>query len=132
MSERNDAVRSVLELWRELPEEHRSDFTISFAVIREALGFEWMKRHLDPESPKPGFFRLSADAVTEAQATKHYRTIDLAESLINLKDIEGFPECISRMQRESRIMFSRIACCENAAHQSVEISLCHAARKTWE
>ncbi len=98
MSERNDAVRSVLELWRQLPEEHRSDFTISFSIIRGALGLEWMTRHLDPESSKTGFFRLSADAVTEDQATKHYRTIDLAESLINLKDIDGFPECISRMR----------------------------------
>jgi len=96
MSENNEAVRQLIALWKLIPEEHRSDFTLCFGIIRETMGFEWLRKHFDPDQGS-GFFKI-ASGTTEADAIRNYRVIDLAECLINLKDIEGIRECLSRMK----------------------------------
>jgi hypothetical protein len=97
MSEINDPRKIILEAWNQLPEEHKSDFVISLMIIKDFLGQEWLDRHLDPDQKEDGFFKLTED-VTDEAATKNFRAIDLAECLINLKDVEGFKECLTRMR----------------------------------
>jgi hypothetical protein len=65
MSEISDPRKIILEAWNQLPEEHRSDFVICLMIIKDFLGQEWLDRHLDPDQPKDGFFKL-ADSITEA------------------------------------------------------------------
>ena len=97
MSEDNEWVRAIVSLWNQLPKENQSDFQISFEVIKGFMGLEWLQKHFDPDLKKPSIFKISF-GVTEEEATRNYRVIDLAELLINLKDVEGFSECISRMR----------------------------------
>jgi hypothetical protein len=99
MSRQEGPTHEVLELWNQLPDEARSDFTISFAIIREALGPDWMTKHLDPGALNPGILRLSG-GTSQDEISRNYRSIDLAEIIINLKDVEGFPEHLSRMRTE--------------------------------
>ena len=97
MVEKSEAVREVVALWNQLPEEHRSDFIVCFALIRESMGVEWLTRHFDPDLKRPSVFKIG-HGTSEEEATRNYRAIDLAECIINLKDIEGIQECLSRIK----------------------------------
>jgi hypothetical protein len=97
MSESYEVTRELVALWEQLPDENRSDFTICFAIIRSFMGLEWLKQYFDPNLTKPSIFKISS-GVSEEEATRNYRVIDLAELLINLKNIYGFNDCISRMR----------------------------------
>jgi hypothetical protein len=97
MAEIEDSVRQVVALWDQLPVEQRSDFALSFQIIKETMGLEWMNKNFDPDLKKTSIFRLSS-GVSEEEATRNYRAIDLAECIINLKDIEGINECFSKMR----------------------------------
>ena len=92
-------VQQLLGVWNQIPVEYRSDFTLCFAIIRKYMGVDWLKKHFDPEQKKSTFFKLAYDA-TEEDAIRNYRAIDLAECIINLREIEGFSDFLSRM-RES-------------------------------
>ncbi len=61
------------------------------------MGREWLIKHFNPDLKRSSIFKISF-GVSEEEAARNYRVIDLAELLINLKDIEGFTECISRMR----------------------------------
>jgi hypothetical protein len=89
-------TQQIVALWEQLPADQRSDFTISFEIIRGFMSLEYLKKHFDPDSSK-SFFKISF-GTSEEEATRNYRVIDFAELLINLKDIDGFNECISRMR----------------------------------
>ena len=93
----SDAIKEILALWKRIPPEHRSDFTLCFAIIASKMGIEWLKKHFDPDSTKPGIFKLS-EGVGEEEATRNFRAIDLAECLLNLKDIEGLDDCLAQMK----------------------------------
>jgi len=97
MAEIPTAVRDIVALWNQLPQEHKSDFTISFSIIRDVMGLEWLQKHFDPDLKKPSIFKISEGA-TEEEATRNYRVIDLAELLINLKDVEGLNDCLARLR----------------------------------
>ncbi len=97
MVEANEAVRQLVDLWDQIPEAHRSDFTLCFAIIRHAMGVDWLRKHFDPDLTKPSIFKIGFGA-TEEEAIRNYRVIDLAECLINLKDIEGIQGCLSRLR----------------------------------
>jgi hypothetical protein len=93
----SEVVKQVLNLWNQLPEAQRSDFVISFEIIKEAMGIEWLRKHFDPDLTRPSIFKLGT-RISEEEATRNYRGIDLAECIINLKDIDGIHECLSRMR----------------------------------
>jgi hypothetical protein len=97
MSEISEWTRQIVALWEQLPADKRSDFTISFEIIRGFMGLNYLKKHFDPDLPKESFFKISY-GTSEKEATKNYRVIDFAEVLINLRDIEGFDQCITRMR----------------------------------
>jgi hypothetical protein len=61
------------------------------------MGVEWLKKHFDPDLKKHSIFKISFGN-SEEEAARNYRVIDLAELMINLKDIEGVQECLSRMR----------------------------------
>ena len=97
MSEVDETIRRLLGVWNQLPEQHRNDFTLSFAIIRIFMGLEWLKKHLNPEQKTSGIFKLGEET-NEEGATRNYRAIDLAECIVNLRNIDGFDECLSRMR----------------------------------
>jgi hypothetical protein len=43
-SELMSEIATVLSLWNQLPEAQRSDFVISFEIIKDAMGIEWLRR----------------------------------------------------------------------------------------
>ncbi len=90
-------TRQIVELWKQIPADRRSDFTISFEIIRGFMGGDYLVKHFNPDQPKNNFFKISF-GTTEEEATRNYRVIDFAEVLINLKDVEGFGECVARMR----------------------------------
>jgi hypothetical protein len=98
MAERDEAIRAILELWEQLPLDARNDFRICLSIIDTALGRKFLNRHFNPDKNEAGIFRLSFGSTEEEKATRNYRAIDLAECLINLKDIEGLGGCLSRMK----------------------------------
>jgi len=53
------------------------------------MGLDYLKKRFDPDLPKGSYFRISY-GTSDEEATRNYRVIDFAETLINLKDIEGF------------------------------------------
>jgi len=97
MSESHEVISDILALWNQLPAAHRSDFTICFSIIREAMGVDWLTKHFDPETKKSGVFKLGP-GISEEEITQNYRAIDLAECIINLKDIQGVGECLARLR----------------------------------
>jgi hypothetical protein len=72
MTETENTFRQVLDRWERLPPEYRSDFVISFEIIKEAMGIEWLKKRFDPDLKKPSIFKLS-HGVSEEEATRNYR-----------------------------------------------------------
>lgn len=97
MSEPDETVRLLINIWRRIPAEYRSDFTLSFEIIRHYMGVDWLRKHFDPTQKKEGHFKL-AFGTGEEEATRNYRAIDLAECLINLRNIEGVDECLTRIK----------------------------------
>jgi hypothetical protein len=94
-------AKAVVAIWNLIPAEYRSDFTLCFGIIRNIMGVDWLKRHFDPEQKREsGIFKL-AYGVTEEEATRNYRAIDLAECLLNLSHIDGLQTCLLEMQQAS-------------------------------
>jgi hypothetical protein len=124
MSEDNEWIREIVSLWNQLPKENQSDFQVSFEIIKGLMGLEWLQKHFDPELKKPSVFKIGFGA-TEEEATRNYRVIDLAELLINLKDVEGFGEWHRQNEGigESRSRIGRATHCQDALHKSLAVSL---------
>jgi hypothetical protein len=53
----NEWTKQIVDLWEHLPIDQRSDFIISFEIIRGFMGVEWLKKHFDPELKKPSIFK---------------------------------------------------------------------------
>ena len=99
-------VEHLLNTYLSFPDDIRNispTFHIGLAVVKYFLGEDWIERHLNPLTTlEPSFMRLKLgdDAATYIQT---FKTVDLGELLFNLQDVEGFDECISRMQNEEHV-----------------------------
>ena len=67
------------------------------SVIVHFLGPEWFAAHIRHDNPKPGFLRIDFSSDRRREATV-FRVVELAESLFNLQNIDGFDACIMQMK----------------------------------
>jgi hypothetical protein len=67
------------------------------SVIVHFLGPEWFAAHIRHDNPKPGFLRIDFSSDRRREATV-FRVVELAESLFNLQNIDGFDACIRQMK----------------------------------
>jgi hypothetical protein len=97
MVEPIEGAQQIVSVWNKIPEEHRNDFTLCLSIIRETMGLKWLEKHFDPGLERASIFKIGG-GTSEEEAARNYRVIDLAECMINLKDVEGISECLSRMR----------------------------------
>jgi len=97
MADPREVARDIAAVWKQIPEQQRTDFTLCFSLIEHSMGLDWLRKHFDPDQRGSGIFKIGFGA-SEDDATRNYRVIDLAECLINLKDVEGIQECLTRMR----------------------------------
>lgn len=70
---------------------------VSIRVIQHFLGDPWIKKNLNPYIKKPGFMRITFGKTAQDEI-RGLRIVDLAELLLNLQGIDGFPELAERLK----------------------------------
>jgi hypothetical protein len=85
-----------------LPEEIRNDdggrtIALANSVIANFFGRDWFAAHIRHDSSRPGFLNMDFSSDRRREATV-FRVVELAESLFNLQNIDGFDACISQMR----------------------------------
>ncbi len=75
------------------------NFVTAMTVIKHFLGVDWLDRHINPFTKRPGFYRLDiAEGSEELVALKAQKLVDLGELLLNLQYVDGFDSCIRRLR----------------------------------
>jgi hypothetical protein len=90
-------VSGLLATWHSMPKHLRNDTNIATIAIKYFLGREWIEKHLDPDATHPGPLTLKGTPL-DIELAK-IRTVDLAESLFNLRKVEGLHVCVSHLQK---------------------------------
>ena len=85
------------------PDEIRDDdgrrtLGLANSVIAHFLGRDWLETHVLHTAPRPGFLRMDFSSGDRRREATVFRVIELAESLYNLQNIDGFDACISQMK----------------------------------
>lgn len=93
-------VENLIRTWRGFPDGFRNDSLLAVAVLKYALGEDWLERHISPHAKKEGVLTIRKAESEEAEIAK-MRMVELAESLFNLRRIPGVSECIERMKTAS-------------------------------
>jgi hypothetical protein len=73
------------------------DLYLATVVIKHYLGMDWFMTNFAGQSA-PGYFRFAFQAADMEREKKWQRFLDLAETLVNLQHIDGFWDCVERMQ----------------------------------
>lgn len=76
-------------------DEDRIKWELAKAIIAHYLSYDWVTKYFSPDHKSPkldDYFRLDFSLDIEGQQHKYARVINLAETLFNLQDIEGFDE----------------------------------------
>jgi hypothetical protein len=78
-------------------DEWAKSYYLSMAVLKHFLGEEWVKNYTEPGEGNRGFLQPDPTDFDRMQI-KFFRSIDLAELLFNLQNIEGFDSCLGRLR----------------------------------
>jgi hypothetical protein len=92
-------ARGLLATWYSMPPRLRNDTNLATVVIKYFLGQAWIEKHLDPDATNPGPLTLKGSQM-DIELAK-IRTVDLAESLFNLRKVEGLNVCVSHLEKAS-------------------------------
>jgi len=106
-----DNLRKVVSTF---PYEIRDDdarrtLGLANSVIAHFLGRDWLEAHVLHTAPRPGFLRMDFSSGDRSREATVFRVIELAESLYNLQNVEGFDACISQLKLFSTTIRRAIA-----------------------
>jgi hypothetical protein len=76
----------------------RRTLGLANTVIAHFLGRDWLEANVLHTAPRPGFLRMEFSSGDRRREATVFRVIELAESLYNLQNIEGFDACVSQMK----------------------------------
>lgn len=79
------------------PQQLPKQFRLSIAVLKYALGEEWLERHIGPHARRPGVLNVREEESEEAEIAK-MRMVELSESLFNLRRMHGITGCLENMK----------------------------------
>jgi len=72
------------------------NFTIHAVIIRYFLGDEWFEAHLLPDAHPNSYLRPDVSAA-DVDPSYSFRTLELAEMLLNLQFVGGFRRCLEHL-----------------------------------
>jgi hypothetical protein len=81
-------VENLIRTWQGFPEEFRNDSLLAVAVLKYALGEEWLDHHISPHARDPGVLTIRREESEGAEIAK-MRMVELSESIFNLRRIHG-------------------------------------------
>lgn len=80
-----------------IADHHAWPCALALTIIHHFLGAEWIAEHIRPDAASAGsILRWRASDPGEL-AIQTYRIVDLGESLLNLRHLAGFSDCVTRM-----------------------------------
>lgn len=91
-------VENLIRTWRGFPEGFRNDSLLAVAVLKYALGEDWLERHVSPHARQQGVLTIRKEESEDAEIAK-MRMVELSESLFNLRHIYGLSGCLERMKK---------------------------------
>ena len=94
---RSLTVEHLIRTWWGFPEGFRNDSLLAVAVLKYALGEEWLERHISPHARDRGVLTIRRGESEDAEIAK-MRMVELSESIFNLRRIHGISGCIERMK----------------------------------
>jgi hypothetical protein len=96
---RSLTLEQLLRTWENFPEGYRNDSMLAIAMLKYALGEEWLERHISLHALQPGVLNIRNQESEEAEIAK-MRMVELSESLFNLRHIHGIAGCLEKMKTE--------------------------------
>ena len=94
---RSLTVENLIRTWRGFPEELRNDSLLAVAVLKYALGEEWLDRHISRHARDRGVLTIRREESEDAEIAK-MRLVELSGSIFNLRRAHGISGCIERMK----------------------------------
>jgi hypothetical protein len=99
----NLTVERLVNRARNYPDPFRANianrsYLLGLGIVKDFLGQEWLDKHVDPESARGGYVRLTVGTGHETQLSS-WRITDLGEVMFNLQHVPGFAERVEEMKR---------------------------------
>jgi len=101
------AQTSIIEQFRQHAQEVREAlpnepwanhvYTLAVRILNSAFGKDWVEHHVLASDDKSPFFR-NLEAAAGDEAFHRARVVDLAETIINLRDVPGLSDVLREIQ----------------------------------